>query len=98
MSTPQPPYPAAMQPVQPAGQPAQPGLSEASRIINTFISPRKTFEDLKVNPSWWAPWVLTSIFGLLFGLVAVQKIDMVRFTRQQIEQSKMAQRQMEQLS
>jgi hypothetical protein len=94
MST-QPPFP---EPIPPAAQLAQPGLSEPSRIINTFIAPRKTFEDLKIKTRWWAPWILTSIFILLFGFVAVQKVDMVRFTRQQIEQSKFAQRQMEQLS
>ena len=77
---------------------SQPDLSEPQRIIDTFIAPRKTFEDLKRNASWWAPFVLSAVFSLLFGAVAVQKIDLVRFTRQQIEQSKLAQRQMEQLS
>src|SRR6266700_193683 len=94
MST-QPPFP---EPIPSAAQPPQPGLSVPSRIINIFIAPRKTFEDLKVNASWWSPWVLTSIFLLLFAFVVGQKVDMVRFTRQQVEQSKFAQRQMEQLS
>lgn len=95
MSTPPPPMTA---PTEPGAQPAQPGLSEAARLINVFIAPRKTFEDLKQNPTWWVPWLLGSIIALGFGIVVVQKIDMVSFTRQQIEQSKMAQRQMEQLS
>lgn len=94
MSTPPP----VAAPVPPAAQPAQTGLSEPARLINTFIAPRKTFEDLQRNSSWWVPWVVTTIFGILFSVIAVQKIDMVRFTRQQIEQSKLAQRQMEQLS
>jgi len=94
MSTP-PPIAA---PIDPNAQPSQPGLSEPQRIIDTFIAPRKTFEDLKRNSSWWVPFVLSAVFSLLFGVVAVQKIDLVRFTRQQIEQSKLAQRQMEQLS
>src|SRR5260370_22310607 len=91
MSTAPPPIPSA-EPTQ------SPRLSEPARIINLFIAPRKTFEDLKLNQSWWVPWLLSAVIGVLFGVVAVQKIDMVRFTRQQIEQSKMAQRQMEQLS
>lgn len=94
MSTP-PPFPT---PVQPDAQPVQPGLSESARVINIFFGPRKTFEDLKRNASWWKPWLLSAVFSLIFGLIAVQKIDMVRFARQQIEHSKMAQRQMEQLS
>src|SRR5215831_7187838 len=95
MSTAPPPIAA---PVPPAGQPAQAGLSEASRLINTFFAPRKTFEDLQRNSRWWVPWLVATIFGILFSVVFVQKIDMVRFTRQQIEQSKLAQRQMDQLS
>src|SRR5258708_13766059 len=86
-------------PPLPFVEPTQsPPLSEPARIINLFIAPRKTFEDLKLNQSWWVPWLLSAVIGVLFGVVAVQKIDMVRFTRQQIEQSKMSQRQMEQLS
>jgi hypothetical protein len=95
MSTPPPPVAA---PVPPAAQPAQAGLSEGARLINTFIAPRKTFEDLQLKSPWWVPMIITTIFGVLFSVIAVQKIDMVRFTRQQIEQSKLAQRQMEQLS
>ena len=94
MSTP-PPIAA---PVDLNAQASQPGLSEPQRLINTFIAPRKTFEDLKRNSSWWVPWAITTLFGILFSVIAAQKIDMVRFTREQIEQSKLAQRQMEQLS
>jgi len=95
MSTPPPPITA---PLEPGAQPTQPGLSEAARLIDIFIAPRKTFEDLRQNPSWWVPFLLGAIISLAFGIVVVQKIDMVHFTRQQIEQSKAAQRQIEQLS
>jgi hypothetical protein len=95
MST--PPSPIAA-PLQPGAQPTQPGLSQAARLTNTFIAPRKTFEDLRQNPSWWVPFVLGAIIALGFGIVAVQKIDLVRFSRQQIEQNKFAQKQIEQLS
>ncbi len=95
MSTSPPPIAA---PVEANAQASQPGLSEPQRIINTFIAPRKTFEDLKRNSSWWAPWVFGAVFSLLFGVVAVQKLDMTNVVQKQIEQSKMAQRQMEQMS
>lgn len=88
MSTATPPIPAA--------GPAQPGLSEPARIINAFIAPRKTFEDLERKASWWAPWALSAIFALLFGIVAVQKLDIPRLVQQGIEQNKMAQQRMEQ--
>lgn len=95
MSTP-PPQSAA--PFEPGPQPVQPGLSQVARIVNTFVAPRKTFEDLRQHSGWWVPWLVTTIFSLIFSTIAVQKLDMVRFARQQIEQSKLAQRQMEQLS
>jgi hypothetical protein len=79
-------------------EPVQPGLSQAARIVNTYFAPTKTFEDLRRSASWWAPFLLSSIFALIFGFIVVQKVDMVQFSRHQIEQSKMAQKQMEQLT
>jgi Yip1 domain len=94
--TPPPPAPAPAN--APLPEPEQPGLSEMQRLINVFIAPRKTFEDLKLNSSWWVPWLLGAIVALAFGVVVVQKVDLVRFARQQVEQSRLAQRQMEQLT
>lgn len=87
------PYPASVPPapVEPTG----PGLSEAERLINVFIAPKKTFEDLKRNASWWAPWLIAAIFTLILGIVAVQKIDMAHLVQQQIDRSPAAQKRME---
>lgn len=99
MSAPTPPLPAPSQAPAPiSAEPQQRGLSEPARIINAFFAPQKTFTDIRHNASWWAPWLLSAIISVLFAVVVAQKIDMVHFTRQQIEQSKMAQRQMAQLS
>jgi hypothetical protein len=89
-------YSASVPPSAP--EPAGPGLSEPQRLVNVFIAPSKTFEDLKRNPSWWVPWLVTAIFLVIFGAVAVQKIDISRFIQQQIEKSPSAQRRMEQLT
>jgi hypothetical protein len=75
---------------QPAAQPAQPGLSEPSRIINTFVAPSKTFLDIRQNARWWVPWLLTSIFGLGFSIVLTQKVDFEEFMRQEIAKSSRA--------
>lgn len=97
MSTPPPPtYAPSPQPLSP--QPAQPRLSEPARLIDTFIAPHKTFADIKVNPRWWVAWLVSAIIGVVFAVVVGQKIDMAQFTRHQIEQSKFAQKQMEQLT
>ncbi|HEU4417254.1 MAG TPA: YIP1 family protein, partial [Candidatus Angelobacter sp.] len=96
-STPPPPSPYPS-PNPPVAEPAGPGLSEPARLINVFFAPKKTFEDLKRNSSWWVPWLVTGIFILIFGVVAAQKIDMARFIQQQIDKSPSAQRRMEQLT
>src|SRR5262245_38079868 len=94
-----PPPPAPGQPIMPAmpPEPAGPGLSQGQRLINMFFAPSKTFEDVKRKPSWWVPWLVTGIFTIVFGVVAVQKLDIERFIEQQIEKSPSAQRRMEQV-
>jgi len=89
-------YPVASSPVSP--EPVGPGLSEPQRLVNVFIAPNKTFDDLKRNPSWWIPWLITGIFSIIFAAVAVQRIDIPRFLQQQIEKSPSAQRRLEQLT
>lgn len=79
-------------------EPEQPPLSEAARLINVFIAPRKTFEDIRRNASWWVPWLVAAVFTLLMGFVVVQKVDIPRLVEKRVEQSKMAQSRMEQLT
>jgi hypothetical protein len=95
--TPPPPFPYSPAP-QAAQEPLGPGLSEGQRLTNVFLAPTKTFEDLKRNSSWWVPWLIASVFGLIFGIVAVQKVDMRQFAQQQLDKSPLAQRQLERLT
>jgi Yip1 domain len=76
MSTAVPPLPA---------EAAQPGLSEPQRIVNTFIAPSKTFEDIRRNASWWAPWLIMAIASLGVGSVLSKKVDWAQIVRQQSE-------------
>ena len=75
----------------PEAQPSQPGLSEAARIINTFVAPSKTFADIARKPTWWVPWLLVSVFSLVFIYTIDQKIGFERIARQEIERSPRAQ-------
>ena len=97
-STPPPPSPYPQTAAPLAAEQTGPGLSQGQRLINMFFAPRKTFEDLKRNASWWIPWLVTGIFLVIFGVIAAQKIDMTRFIQQQIDKSPSAQRRMEQLT
>ena len=93
MSTAPPPMPTAQTPQEP-----DPGLSQISRIINTFIAPSKTFADIRLNASWWMPWLIGALFALFFGIVAAQKLDLVHLAQESNEQNKFMQQRMEQLS
>ena len=44
------------------------GLSQAERVVDTFVAPSKTFTDILRNTSWWLPFLLLLLvtFGVTF--------------------------------
>ena len=77
-------------PTSPAPIPEPAPLSEGARILNTFIAPSKTFTDLGRNASWWGPWLLISIFSLVFIYAISRQIGFEQVTRNQIAHSSRA--------
>src|SRR6202051_3717297 len=77
-------------PAPPAPLPEVPRLSEGARILNTFIAPSKTFTDLRRNASWWGPWLLISIFSLLFIYAMGRQIGFDQISRNQVAHSSRA--------
>jgi hypothetical protein len=65
-------------------------LSEGARMVDTFIAPSKTFTDLRRNASWWAPWLLISIFSVAFLLLVDRQIGFDQVSRNQIAHSSRA--------
>jgi hypothetical protein len=65
-------------------------LSEPARLVNTFIAPTKTFNDLKRSAAWWGPFVLSSIVTLIFVFVMDRQIGFEQLTRNAIAQSSRA--------
>lgn len=57
-----------------------PPLSEPQRILNVYASPSTTFNDIRRNASWWAPWLLMSIIGLIYVGTIDKKITWERVT------------------
>ena len=72
-------------PASPAPTPAPAPLSEAARIIDTFIAPSKTFTDLRRNASWWAPFLLVAIVWVGFVYTVEKKIGYRKITEDQIQ-------------
>jgi Yip1 domain len=54
----------------------QPPLSQAERVMDTFIAPGKTFTDIRRSASWWVPWLLSAIFGCGLVLVVDKKVGL----------------------
>ena len=74
----------------PTPSPVAPPMSEGARIINTFIAPSKTFTDLRRSASWWGPWILISIFSLLFIYAIGKQVGFEQVSKNQIAHSKRA--------
>jgi len=49
-------------------------LSEAERVIDTFIAPSKTFNDILRSATWWLPWLLGVLVTLGYSAAIQQKI------------------------
>jgi hypothetical protein len=65
-------------------------LSQGARIIDTFIAPSKTFTDLRRNASWWGPWLVISIFALIFIYSMDKRIGFEQINRNEIAHSSRA--------
>jgi hypothetical protein len=63
----------------------QPPLSQAQRIINTYIAPTKTFTDIRRNASWWAPWLLGAIVAYLLFFAVGTKVGWQQVTENQMK-------------
>lgn len=62
----------------------QAGLSEIQRLTSVFLSPTKTFTDLKRKASWIVPWIVISIVSLAFVGVVAQKVGFEQATENQM--------------
>jgi len=49
-------------------------LSEVERVIDTFIAPSKTFNDILRSASWWLPWLLGVLVTMGYSAAIQQKI------------------------
>jgi hypothetical protein len=76
--------PSSAIPNLPAG-PAQPRLSEPSRLMNVFVSPSKTFQDIRQNASWWVPLVIISLFAIFFFQTIERKVGFDEVARHSLE-------------
>jgi Yip1 domain len=58
----------------PTPMPEPTRLSQGARIIDTFIAPKKTFNDIRRSAQWWLPFLLFTLVNFGLAYVAEQKI------------------------
>jgi Yip1 domain len=49
-------------------------LSQVGRVVDTFIAPSKTFNDILRDSSWWLPWLFGVLVTLGYSAAIQQKI------------------------
>ena len=58
--------------------PVTPGLSQVARVVDTFVAPSKIFADIRVNRSWWLPFILLVIGSICVGLTVKKQVGFER--------------------
>jgi hypothetical protein len=93
MSTAPPPAPFPLQPTPPAVpvENAAPPLSQLERVVDTFVAPSKTFEDIRRSAAWWLPFILMSILGISYFIMIDKKVGFETIMQKQIASSSRAQ-------
>ena len=63
------------------------GLSQAERVVDTFIAPSKTFADIRRSASWWLPFLLLVLVMLASALTVQRQVGFDRASENQIHAS-----------
>lgn len=64
-----------------------PVMSPLQRVFDTFVAPEKTFTDVKKGASWWLPFLIAAVFGLIYAFTIVHKIGLPSLVDGVIHQS-----------
>jgi hypothetical protein len=62
-------------------------LSQAERVVDTFVAPSKTFTDILRSASWWLPFLLAVIVTIGSAFAMDQKIGFDHIAEQAIDQN-----------
>jgi hypothetical protein len=70
------------------------GLSQVERVVDTYVAPTKTFTDIRRNSSWWLPFLLSLLVGLLFVTSVDRRIGFDQVAQANINRSPSTQQRM----
>jgi hypothetical protein len=69
------------------GVPAGPGLNQIERVVDTFVAPSKTFQDILRSASWWLPFVLLALGAVVSGQVIGKQVGWDRVYQNTLAES-----------
>jgi hypothetical protein len=64
-----------------------PGIGAVEAVVGTFTKPSDTFGRLVARPTWWLPFLISLVLGIVTYAVAAPKIDLEGTIRESIEKS-----------
>lgn len=74
-----------------------PHLGQIERVVDTFVAPSKTFADIRRSASWWLPWLIASILGLLFIFSVQHQVGWAQVVQNAIHQNPKAMERLQKL-
>ena len=75
-------------------QPAPEGLTQAERVVDTFLAPSRTFTDILRSTSWWLPFLLAVIVTLAVTFTIDRQVGFERVVENTIHASPKQEEQM----
>lgn len=72
----------------------QSGLSEIERVVDTFVAPKATFNDILRSTSWWLPFVLMLVSSIGTGVVVQRQVGFEQVYDNQVRMSPKTQERM----
>lgn len=70
------------------------GLSQIERVVDTYVAPSKTFEDIRRNASWWLPFLLGLVVTYLFVFAIQHEIGFQKVAETAMQNSPVMQQRM----
>ena len=70
------------------------GLSQAERVVDTFIAPSKTFTDILRSASWWLPFLIATVIAMSVAFTIDKKITFDSVAELSIHQNAKSEEQM----
>lgn len=62
-------------------------LSQMERLVDAFIAPSKTFNDIRRNASWWLPVILICVLSFAFAFTVLHKVGLATLVDSTIHNS-----------